>query len=262
MVNEPVNSDFSLGNMKRILVFQHVPYEPLGTLNPQLKAAGFRIRYVNFSREPQARPSLDGYHGLVVLGGPMSANHGERYPHLLTEIALIREAVESGMPVLGICLGAQLLACALGARVRRSTQPEIGWHEVLLSRDAEADPLMRHLNQAKKIFQWHSDTFDLPRGAIHLAGSDVCANQAFRFGESAYGLQFHLEVDEKLIRRWLNVPAHQHEIQALGGELVPEQILGDTDTHILRNELVARQVFGEFISLFSHHGKRRLLKSR
>jgi GMP synthase (glutamine-hydrolysing) len=192
----------------------------------------------------------------------MSANQGERYPHLLVEISLIREAVQSGLPVLGICLGAQLLACALGARVKRSAKPEIGWHEVTLTENAVNDPLLSHLNGRQKIFQWHSDTFDLPRDALRLAGSEICANQAFRFGESAYGLQFHLEVDEKLIRRWLTVPAHQREILATGGEVHPEQILRETQSQISENEQIAQRVFGEFVALFSHHGKRRLLKSR
>jgi GMP synthase (glutamine-hydrolysing) len=116
--------------MRKLLVFQHVPFEILGTLNPLLKNAGFRIRYVNFGREPDARPSLDGYAGLIVLGGPMSVNDAARHRHLTTEMTVIGEALARDMPILGICLGAQLLAATLGARVRRSPHREIGWHDV------------------------------------------------------------------------------------------------------------------------------------
>ena len=189
--------------MKRILVFQHVPYEPLGYLNPQLKQAGFRIRYVNFGREPGARPTLDGYSGLVVLGGPMSVNQTAQFPHLLTEIDVIHGALERGMPVLGICLGAQLMARALGASVRRSASPEIGWYPVRLTDSGREDPLFSGFGPEEHIFQWHSDTFDLPQGAIRLASSDVYPNQAFRFGRNAYAFQFHIEVTEQMILEWL-----------------------------------------------------------
>jgi len=248
--------------MKRILVFQHVPYEPLGTLNPQLKAAGFRIRYVNFSRQPEARPDMSTYNGLVVLGGPMSVNQTDRYAHLDTEVELIKEALELRIPILGICLGAQLLARALGARVNRSPRPEIGWHDISLDPKAADDPLLGKFGQREKIFQWHSDTFELPREAVHLASSDVCAHQAFRYGDNAYGLQFHLEVDSDLIGRWLKVPAHQREIEAMGGQVDPEQILSETREQIASNHELAEATFAEFIKLFSHHGRRRLLRSR
>ncbi len=116
--------------MRKLLVFQHVPFEPLGTLDGQFRAAGFRIRYLNFSRLADTRPDVGRYHGLVVLGGPMSANEFDRYPHLNIEVDAIRQAVDAGIPVLGICLGAQLIACALGGRVRQNPVKEIGWFKV------------------------------------------------------------------------------------------------------------------------------------
>ena len=119
----------------KILVFQHVPYEPLGTLDPLLKAAGFRIRYVNSSRNPEFRPTLDKYAALIVLGGPMNSDQIDSYPNLISEIEIIREALEREFSVLGICLGAQLLAIALGGSVTRNPAPSI-WqaHQQVRSR--------------------------------------------------------------------------------------------------------------------------------
>jgi GMP synthase (glutamine-hydrolysing) len=126
----------------KILVFQHVPYEPLGTLDPLLKHAGFKIRYVNFGREPESRPTLDGYEAIIILGGPMNSDQIDEYPNLKVEVELIQEAVEKQMAVLGICLGAQLLARALGGAVVRNARREIGWHKVALTRDGEADSVL------------------------------------------------------------------------------------------------------------------------
>ena len=129
--------------MRKLLVFQHVAFELLGTLHPLLKRRGFRIRYVNFQRDPDAQPVVDRYNGLVVLGGPMNCDQVRRFPHLLTEVAAIQRAIELGMPVLGICLGAQLLARALGARVRPNKEKEIGWFP--LSPTAHISVAWRHL---------------------------------------------------------------------------------------------------------------------
>ena len=116
--------------MRKLLVFQHVAHEILGTFNPLLKRAGFRIRYVNFGRHPGGATELGGYHGLVVLGGPMSVYDDHRFPHLMTEMKLIEDAMQRNLPVLGICLGAQLIAKTLGADVYASKQKEIGWYDL------------------------------------------------------------------------------------------------------------------------------------
>src|SRR3954462_5067798 len=113
------------GTMRKLLVFQHSPREPLGVFDPMLRRAGFRIRYVNFARQPEVRPDVSRYNGLVVLGGPMNVDDATRFPHLTTEIDAIREALARGIPVLGICLGAQLLAAALGANVRPNNVCEV-----------------------------------------------------------------------------------------------------------------------------------------
>jgi GMP synthase (glutamine-hydrolysing) len=248
--------------MPKLLVFQHVAYELLGTLNPQLKDAGFRIRYVNFGREPHACPSLDGYQGVVVLGGPMNMDEADSYPHIATEVELVRQAIDRNMPVLGICLGAQIIATALGAAVGPARDKEIGWYPVSPTDEGAADPLIGRFAGTEQIFQWHGDTFEIAEGAVQLASSPGCPNQAFRFGDRVYGLQFHLEVDEPMIERWLHVPHHKAEIAELGGKIDPDIVRADTKCNIDRSQELARLIFAGFIDLFSIREKMRVLPSR
>lgn len=133
------------------MVFQHVSYEPLGTLDPMLKTAGFRIRYVNFSRQPDLVPTLEGYFGLVVLGGPMGVYEANQIPHLKVELKLIEEAIKKGLPVLGICLGSQLIAQVLGSHVRKGPQWELGWKKLNIAAEGKADRLFNHWTDAESI---------------------------------------------------------------------------------------------------------------
>jgi len=236
--------------MKKLLVCQHVAHEILGTLDPFLKRAGFRIRYVNFAREPDAEPSLDGYDGMVVLGGPMSVNDAGRLPHLLTEMKLIEEALRRNLPVLGICLGAQLIAKTLGAEVYPNGEKEIGWYDVSPTGEAARDPLLGELRRSEKIFQWHGETFDMPSSTSHLAFSALCRNQAFRYGSKVYGFQFHLEVDEPMIHRWLRSAERRGELRPDGGHIDPRRIHLETPAHIGRLRELGDRVFGEFVKLF------------
>jgi GMP synthase (glutamine-hydrolysing) len=244
--------------MRKLLVFQHSAREPLGLLDPMLRRHGFRIRYVNFSRQPDARPDVSRYHGLVVLGGPMNVDQADRFAHLSTEIVAIRDALKRDIPVLGICLGAQLLAAALGATVRPHSVREIGWYRLHPTAAAQADPLCRHFDGSQHVFQWHAYTFDLPPGAVHLASTPTCPNQAFRFGERAYGLQFHLEADDALIQRWLHVPQYRAEAEASGPGHRLEHILRDTHGHAPQAGALSERVFGEFLELFGFRKKLRL----
>lgn len=249
-------------SMRRLLVFQHVPHEILGILDPLLRDAGFRIRYVNFGRQPDAVPDLSRYHGLIVLGGPMNCDQVARHRHLATEVTAIQQAIVAGKPVLGICLGSQLLARALGAPVVRNPVKEIGWYGVAPTAEGRDDPLFQHFAGEERIFQWHGDTFDIPHGAVRLAGSAACPNQAFRYGESTYGLQFHLEVDEPMIRRWLHAPVNVRELEGLQGVIDPAAILRDTPGHIDRSRELGNRVFGAFIQLFRARHRRTPLPSR
>lgn len=249
--------------MRRLLVFQHVAHEILGTLDPLLRDAGFRIRYMNFGRQPDAIPSLESYHGLVVLGGPMNCDQVDRYPHLGREVEAIEQAIDAGKPVLGICLGSQLIARALGARVRRNPVKEIGWYDLEPTEAGRSDPLFGRLGASQKIFQWHGDTFDIPDHAVRLAASPDCPNQAFRYGENVYGLQFHLEVDQPMIERWLLNSGNQREIAASwNADEKIAAIRRDTERYIDRSLAIGRALFGAYISGLHPRRRRRALPSR
>jgi GMP synthase (glutamine-hydrolysing) len=248
--------------MRKLLVFQHVPHEPLGTLDAQFRDAGFRIRYVNFARVTESCPDVRRYHGLVVLGGPMNVDQTDQYPYLTVERDAIRKAVEASIPILGICLGAQLIASALGARVTRNRVKEIGWYDVKPTSAAREDPLFAHFKKTEKIFQWHGDSFSLPADAVHLAESEECVNQAFRYGDCVYGLQFHLEADEALIRRWLRTSVNRRELAELGDAVDPDRILAETPKFIHRARVLSRTLFGEFIERFYSWRRRTTLPSR
>ena len=248
--------------MKRLLVFQHVPYEILGTFHPLLKEAGFRIRYVNFGHHPDAEPNISRYHGLIVLGGPMNCDQSDRYHHLSKEIEVIQDAIEQGKPVLGICLGAQLIARALGARVSKNKTKEIGWYDLSPTIEGTSDPLFSKLGAHQMIFQWHGDAFEIPKNAVHLATSPDCKNQAFRYRHNVYGFQFHLEVDEPMIHRWLHTPSMAREAEALGGQALTDRIQRETHTLINDSIQLGNEVFGEFIRIFQTPRKRTTLASR
>jgi GMP synthase (glutamine-hydrolysing) len=183
-------------------VFQHVACEDLGTFAGPLAQRGFAPRYVRLFAGDVIPADWPDARALIFLGGPMSVNDEDRYPYLAAEKAVIRTALERRQPVLGICLGSQLIASATGARVYRGVRPEIGWAPITLTDEGRRDPLLAPLAGLDAVFHWHGETFDLPAGAVRLAFNDVTPNQAFRLG-SAYGLQFHVEVDAAMIEAWM-----------------------------------------------------------
>jgi GMP synthase-like glutamine amidotransferase len=178
------------------------------------------------------------------MGGAMGAYEEDSHPWLGPEKRLIAEAVAAGRPFWGVCLGAQLLAAALGARVEPGPSPEIGLQTVTLTGAAHADPVFAPAPRSFKALQWHGDTYSLPEGAIRLAGSARYEQQAFALGP-AYGLQFHLEVDGPLAESWMEIPAYVDELEQLGGPGAPARMLAqvraaEADTVPLARSLFAR----------------------
>lgn len=248
--------------MSRLLVFQHVAAEPLGTLDRLIRRRGHRIKFVNFERHPDAEPCIDRYRGLIVLGGPMNVDDRAHRAHLLTELHAIEAALRQDKPVLGICLGAQLLAHVLGAPIRRQREPEIGWYDVATTDAGRGDRVLAPLGAGAPLFQWHNYGFDVPTQALHLARSDGCAGQAFRYGESAYGFQFHLEANQALIERWLSNQAYRDELCAAGLDHDAEAIRAATAREVASMEQRAEQVFAEFLDLVGRPLRRITLGSR
>ena len=184
------------------VVIQHVAHEGPGSLAQAVRQRGAGMRVVRADAgDAVPRPdAVADMAGLVVLGGPMGVSND--LPWLAGERALLRSAVEAGLPVLGICLGAQQLAAALGGEVTRGPAPECGVGEVHLTAAALDDPLFGPAPTPLPCVHWHGDTFSLPPGAVHLARNDAYENQAFRVGARAYGLQFHVEVTGALVAHW------------------------------------------------------------
>lgn len=198
-----------------VLVLRHARHEGPGTIASFLKTAGVEHRCLDVFKTP-AFPSLDSVSGLVVMGGPMGVYETSRFSFLVRELAFLRKAIAAGKPVLGVCLGAQLIAHALGARVYPHTVKEIGWGKIRLTSAGKKDPWMKPASRFPWVFQWHGDTFDLPRGARRLATSALCKNQAFRYGAHVYGLQYHIELDGPMIRNWLTQPGAAKDLAAVG----------------------------------------------
>jgi GMP synthase (glutamine-hydrolysing) len=237
--------------MSKVIVFQHVAHRILGTLNPTLKNHKLNIRYINFDRTPDEKPSIEKYNALIILGGYMGVYESDKYRHISTELKLIEEALKNNIPILGICLGAQLIAQALGSTVRPHTVKEVGWNDVSLTTDGRNDKLLKHFHPTEKLFQMHGDTFDIPTGAVQLASSEKCNSQAFRYGDNVYGLQFHLEVDEASINRWLTYEAILDTINDSQGAFSIETIREETKLHVSRSVDLSLETFENFVNIFS-----------
>jgi GMP synthase (glutamine-hydrolysing) len=181
----------------------------------------------------------------------MGVYEADKYKHIRVEMRLIEEALKKEIPVLGICLGAQLLAHVLGSEVRKNPEKEIGWYDLDLTDSGLKDPLFTHFKPTEKVFQLHGDTFDIPKSTLHLATSATCPSQAFKYGEKVYGLQFHLEADEPMINRWLDNPRNQEEMFNTHQGFSMEKIRVETKNNIAQSLNLSKQTFEKFIDLFA-----------
>ncbi|MBI4372635.1 MAG: amidotransferase [Candidatus Omnitrophica bacterium] len=233
--------------MKKVLVFRHVSHEGLGTLETFLIRNQFEIEYLDLFRNSAFPKNSEPWDFVISMGGPMNADETDRYPFLRLERALIQDAIQRGKIVLGICLGAQMIARALGVPVYPGPQKEIGWYPIHLSKWASDDPAFESIENTNPIvFQWHGDTFDLPKGATLLASSEIFPNQAFRYKKSVYALQFHLEMTPNMIRDW--VSKGKEELQTLGPSVSKERILRDIPRYEPSLRSFADQIYSGIFS--------------
>ncbi len=189
--------------MSKIHVLQHIQYEQPATIETYLRQKGHSFSFTRFYNN-ESIPTLSEFDWLIIMGGYMSVHDEADFPWLSEEKRFIKESIEAGKTVLGICLGAQLIAASLGARVYKNTHSEIGWFPIYKQNSAERSAVGRVLPAKIDMFHWHGDTFDLPEDAVLLASSDVCHNQAFSIDDRVIGLQFHPEVNEETARLYIS----------------------------------------------------------
>jgi len=231
-------------NARTAVAIRHVAFEDLGLLAPVLKNAGWSVSYCDAATDDLTAPEVDEAELLVVLGGPIGAYEAETYPFVVAETAVLERRLAAGKPTLGICLGCQLMAQALGARVFFGGAKEIGWRGVTLTQQGKASALAP-LNAADAaVLHWHGDTFDLPNGSVRLASSEVYENQAFAHGPRALALQFHVEVDPRGLERWF--VGHACEL-ASAGISIPD-LRAQTAGVMPIVERQAQQIFGNWLA--------------
>lgn len=226
----------------RVIIVQHVIHEGPGRLAPLLRERGVAVQLVT-PDEPLPAPGSTQVDGVIVLGGPMGVHDTKAYPRLLDELRWLEHALARRLPVLGICLGSQLLATALGARVTTGPRIELGWHDVTLTPQAQDDALFDGQHRFPAL-HWHGDVFELPVGAVHLASSAQTVHQAFAWGPSAWGLLFHLEA---------GVPEVQAMARAFPADLsaagtTADELMADTERNEARTAVVAALVFQRWVS--------------
>lgn len=202
-----------------VLICKNISAEGPGTIEDFLRIKKIPYTIVDLSKGEDI-PDTEGFDTLLMMGGPMSVNEDDIYPYIKKEEELVRDFIAQDKRILGVCLGAQIMAKALGSRVYRGEQKEIGWYDIELTSDGISDQLMRKLAvhphvgdlwKRFKVFHWHGETFDIPEGAVRLAGSELFPNQAFRYGSKAYAFQFHIEVTKEMIYDWLKAEDIDHD---------------------------------------------------
>lgn len=242
----------------RLLVLQHCPVTPIGLLGERAVERGAELVILLPHDGDRVPETMDGFGGLVVLGGPMHAGDDEGYPAFASILSLIRECRISRVPVLGLCLGAQLIARAFGQRVYRFGGLEVGYPTVHLAPAGRIDPLFQDLASEQRVMQMHEDSFDLPQESVLLMRSDACENQAYRIGTSIYGIQAHPEVTRKDARNfprdcWAAMTRHYGD-QA---EAVERRVLSEVDTYFDAGAAFCRSITDRWLDLVDTNSTKR-----
>jgi GMP synthase (glutamine-hydrolysing) len=232
----------------KILVLQHIACEPPGVFEDVLLERGAEIHRVELD-EGEPLPDWHAFDAIVAMGGPMSATDDTDLPWLTAEKQLIADAVLAGMPFWGVCLGVQLLAASLGARIYAGAEPEVGLLPVEITAEGRADPVFAGVPDHLVTLQWHGDTFDLPEGAVRLAGSPAYRNQAFRYA-NAYGVQFHLEVSDEMAQAWTDVPAYAASLERTLGPGAAARFLTSIEERSAEMRGNGRRLFERWLDTF------------
>ena len=233
--------------MKPILLVRNDPYESFGVAAPSLAWAGADVVTANLPAGAEL-PQLSTVSGVVMFGGTANVDQTDEYPHLADALTYAKDALAASVPYLGICLGAQILARAAGARVFKSPVKECGFEPIRPTSDAAADPLLSLYADGDLALQWHEETFDLPDGAALLATGDRVRTQAFRVGASAWGIQFHQEVDAPEFGWWVQIASAEPDQLASWGKSAAE-LLAEADEHMAAHERRGRELFRRYAAL-------------
>jgi GMP synthase (glutamine-hydrolysing) len=233
-----------------VLVLQHIACEPPGVYEDVLVDRGTTIHRVELD-EGERLPEWREFDAIVAMGGPMSVNDEDELPWLRAEKAVLAEAVRGGTPFFGACLGVQLLAASLGGEVAPGPAPEVGLLPVFLTDAAATDPVFADLPRELLTLQWHGDTFSLPDGAVLLASSPAYPNQAFRWGRSAYGVQFHLELSREMAEEWTRVPAYAEALDRVLGSDSAAALVDKLAEHADELRQHGRRLFERWLELFA-----------
>jgi GMP synthase-like glutamine amidotransferase len=220
-----------------LLILEHEESEGPGIFQPLLQESGRSFKRIQLFKGA-AVPGGENLQGVLIMGGPMNVYEESAYPFLAEEDRFIKQCLRNAIPVLGICLGAQLIAKAAGAKITRAPAKELGWHEVSLTDAGMHDPLLGGCAKTFSVFQFHEDMFDIPQSAVHIIEAPVCPHQGFRIGNNAYGLQFHLEATQEMIAEWV---ADQ------GADKT--KIIEETGHNIILCQRHGRDFFTKFLSL-------------
>lgn len=235
-----------------IVINLHVSYGTAGIIARSLKCQGHEVKAVHLYRGEQL-PDIKKCKGVLSLGGPMSANDDHIFEWLNLEKQFLSQAIENNIPVIGICLGAQILASVLGAKIQTAIQPEVGWFPIFLNNEGKADPILSAAGASPTVYHWHMESFSLPSKARSLASSKFCDHQAFKLGENIYGFQFHPEIDHHLVKDRFTRLGNAKRIEALSAQYGKEALIQIPEEHIslaVENESSSLRIAAALTSVF------------